>query len=53
MACPASQMDLDGDLEKARREDRERLQPWTTGNEGIVVGQYGARVERVIHIERD
>ncbi len=53
VASPASQLDLGGDLEETRREDRERLQPWTAGHEGVVVGQHGTGVEHVVEIDGD
>ena len=48
-----SQFDLGRDLEKARRQDRQRLQPRPTRDECVVVRQHRARVQQVVDVERD
>ena len=53
LARAASEVDLRGEPEKSRRQDRQRLQPRPAGNLRVVVGQDRAGVERVVYVEGD
>src|SRR5262245_17227593 len=50
--CPISELCFEGYPEEARRQDRIGPRPWCTRDEGAVVRKAGARVQRIVDIER-